>query len=82
MILPLMPRQVYVPKAGTLTKPAEDNPANQPFDPMANVIVQPTTTVSGYDSEYLFEAPLALNDGDDIAYCADESPPPAGCDPP
>ena len=24
MILPLMPRQVYVPKAGTLTKPAED----------------------------------------------------------
>lgn len=60
----------------------QDNPANQPFDPMANVLVQPTTTVSGYDSEYLFEAPLALNDGDDIAYCSDESPPPPGCDPP
>jgi hypothetical protein len=51
-------------------------------DPLSEVYIQPTVNVTGFDTEVGFTAPQGLDDGDDVAYCALETTPPAGCDAP
>ena len=57
----------------------KDNPAFHPFDDMSDVYVLPSTTIEGFDAAIAFEAPLDHDDGDDIAYCAEETSPLPGC---
>jgi hypothetical protein len=54
-------------------------PPTNPSDDMRDIYVHTSTLVEGFDVEARFEAPLAPNAGNDVAYCAFETSPPAGC---
>ena len=59
----------------------QDNPETEPFDDMSDVYVRSSVEVTGFDTTAVFEAPLENDDGDDIAYCPEETNPPPGCTP-
>jgi parallel beta-helix repeat protein len=48
---------------------------------LADTYVHPSVSVTGFSTEVAFYSG-SLDDGDDVAYCALESSPPTGCDPP